>query len=1715
MNKYLQIVLRLIMILLSIPACVQITKASHSMGSDLTYKCLGGNQYEITLSFYRDCEGIPADQSATIEFSSSCFPSGFVTISLIPGTGQEITPLCPSQVSTCNGGLFTGVQEYIYRGVVNLPGPCADWRFSYNLCCRNAAITNIDFPASTQIYVYATLNNLITPCNNSPTFSNLPVPFVCRGQQYCYNHGAYDIDGDSLVYTMITPFDSPGFIVSYLPPFTANQPLSSAPAVTFNSATGDICMTPTNLEVTVMAVLVSEYRNGVLIGSVERDIQVTVIDCNNQLPVVSGINGTNNFSASVCAGNQLCFNLTTTDANAAQNTYLSWDYSIPGATFTVNPGPRQTASFCWTPSTADISNTPYCFTVTVQDDNCPYLGSQVFSYCITVRGLSVNAGPNVSVGCNSNSTVTAAASGGSGNYSYTWNNGMTGPSISVGPGTYIVTASDGTCSSKDTVQVLAGTNTPTAAFSSAYNCSGLNVQFTNNSTIVGGTISGYTWHFGDGNTSTASSPTHTYSAAGLYQVALIAQAVGGCVDTVMQVLNIVYDPPDAIFSSHDACLGTQINFNDLSTSISAITSWQWNFGNGSTSNVPNPAHTFAAVGNYQVKLVIVNANGCTDSITQSISIFPIPVANAGPDVSFCEGGISTLTGSGGQSYLWNPGNHVGSTYTVSPAQTTIYSLTVTNSNGCEAVDDVTVTVNPLPTLVPMQDESVCIGSSVTLSANAAGGGNSYSWNPGGATNRQLTVSPAATSTFIVTATNGSGCSSTDTVEVVVNNLPVLNASSTPADCFGSQSGTASVQASSGTAPYNYAWSSGATSATANNLSAGSYSVLVTDDNGCTQTISAIVTEPNAINLTPSNSAALCHGTSTGSAAVIANGGTPGYSYQWNPSGSTSSSISNVAAGNYTVTVTDGNSCTQSVSILVPEPTAINLSMSTIPAQCFGSSNGTASVAVAGGTPGYSYNWSGSSGTVDNLSGLSAGTYTVVVTDNNSCTATASVSVIQPTALQISTSSTPASCSAVGNGSAGVVASGGIPGYSYSWSPFGGNAATANSLTPGIYTCTVTDANGCTLSRPVTVASIGGPTVNPASQTNVSCFGGNNGSASINIAAGTPPYNIFWSPSGGNATQATNLAAGNYSVTVTDANGCIANHQVTIVQPSALNSSISSTNISCNGLNNGSAGVNVTGGTQPYNYTWTPGGPGSKTASNLAAGNYIVLITDAMGCTRTMSTSVSEPPALVPQISSTNLLCHGDMTASASISVSGGTPGYRYLWTTSGDSTSVLNGIGAGTYSVQITDANGCIVLATTSVADPPAMSLSVQGATTICIGQSAVLSAYSGGGTRPYTYLWNSGQTDSSRVVTPVNDATYSVVVTDANGCSISSQPVLVRVHPPLQVNAAPLSIICEGDAANISAVASGGNGGPYTYSWNQGAITGSSSPIYPVGDSTFVVTATDACGTPAAMDSVRIFVHPLPQVAFLPHSIEGCTPVNALFNNYSIAPPGSNYFWNLGDQTTSTELEPAHTYTNPGVYDISLSIVSPEGCAAQLSLPEVVIVHGYPTAVFSQSSNEISVLNPGIAFFDESIDATYWEWDFGDGTISNEQNPVHEFADSGSYTVRLIVHSDGGCPDTIYSTVRVEMEFIINVPNSFTPNGDGVNDGFIAYGIGYTEYDMWILDRWGKKIYHSTDKNVAWDGTYFGNGKQCQADVYEWVLDVVDFKGRKHRLIGHVTLWR
>jgi hypothetical protein len=363
--------------------------ATHIAGGDLTYRSLGNNQYLITLVIYRDCEGIPARTSASILCSSTSGASFTASAFPLPGTGQEITFPCFSSLTTCSGGTNPGYQRYEYQTTISLPTD-GIWTISYSDCARNCDITTAigsclgfsDFC----LYIEAKINTLLAPNDNSPSFSNYPVAFLCLGQNFTYNHGVVDLEGDSLVYSFINPMNTANSLITFAPGYSPENFLTSSSPILLNTRTGDINLTPSNIsEVGITAIKVDCYRNKVFIGSVMRDIEFRIQDCTpNVLPTATGINGSNSFDTLVCAGTPLCFDIYTNDANVGQNLTVTWNEGVPGGSFTTSSDPFPTATFCWTPTQAEAREQPYSFTITVKDDNCAYNAYQVYSYRVFV-----------------------------------------------------------------------------------------------------------------------------------------------------------------------------------------------------------------------------------------------------------------------------------------------------------------------------------------------------------------------------------------------------------------------------------------------------------------------------------------------------------------------------------------------------------------------------------------------------------------------------------------------------------------------------------------------------------------------------------------------------------------------------------------------------------------------------------------------------------------------------------------------------------------------------------------------------------------------------------------------------------------------------------------------------------------------------------------------------------------------------------------------------------------------------------------------------------------------------------------------------------------------------------------------------------------------------------------------------------------------------------
>ncbi|NHM01733.1 T9SS type A sorting domain-containing protein [Flavobacterium difficile] len=664
----------------------------------------------------------------------------------------------------------------------------------------------------------------------------------------------------------------------------------------------------------------------------------------------------------------------------------------------------------------------------------------------------------------------------------------------------------------------------------------------------------------------------------------------------------------------------------------------------SPSGATSATITGLSVGLYTV--TITDNVGCqitrNFTITQPTSLSLNP--NSQTNVS-CNGGTNGAAsvnpasgGAGGYTYNWTPGNPNGDgTTIVTGLSAGTWTCTVTDANGCFTTRNFTITqpASAVSGTTAVTNIACNGGTNGAINLTPTGGTPPYTFNWGGGITTEDRTGLSAGS-YSVTITDANGCTGTINVTVTQPASAVSGTRTvTNVFCFGGTNGAINLTPTGGTPPYTFNWGGGITTEDRTGLSAGTYSVTITDANGCTGTVNVTVTQPaSAVSGTTVVTNVACFGGSNGAINLTPTGGTPPYTFSWG-GGITTEDRTGLSAGTYSVTITDANGCTGTVSgITVTQPaSAVSGTTAVTNIACNGGTNGAINLTPTGGTPPYTFSWVGGI-TTEDRTGLSAGSYSVTITDANACTGTVNVTVTQPTAISLASGAlTNVSCNGGSNGSASVSPTGGAGGYTYSWSPSGGTAATATGLSAGTYTVTVTDANGCTATRNFTITQPTTISLASGALTNVSCNGGSNGSASVSPTGGAGGYTYSWSPSGGTAATATGLSAGTYTVTVTDANGCTATRNFTITQPTTISlASGALTNVSCNGGSNGSASVSPTGGAGGYTYSWSPSGGTAATATGLSAGTYTVTVTDANACTATRNFTITQPTAIDATVS---------------------------------------------------------------------------------------------------------------------------------------------------------------------------------------------------------------------------------------------------------------------------------------------------------------------------------------------------------------------------------------------------------------------------------------------------------------------------------------------------
>jgi tRNA G18 (ribose-2'-O)-methylase SpoU len=605
------------------------------------------------------------------------------------------------------------------------------------------------------------------------------------------------------------------------------------------------------------------------------------------------------------------------------------------------------------------------------------------------------------------------------------------------------------------------------------------------------------------------------------------------------------------------------------------------------------------------------------------------------------------------------------------------------------------------------------------------------------------------------------------------------------DCYGNQTGSTTVNASGGTPGYSYLWSNSQTTQTATGLLADIYYVIVTDAQGCTALSQVTITQPPVLLVNAQVTHVSCNGGNDGAISTTTQGGTPGYSYLWT-TGQTTYAISGLTAGNYRVTVTDSHACTMEMNLNVTQPDILTASASVVfHVSCYGMSDGVASVSVSGGTPDYTYLWSDSQ-TTQAATGLIADTYYVLVTDAHGCTALSQATVTQPPVLIVNAQVTPVTCNGGSDGAIFTTTQGGIPPYSYSWSN-GATSSFISGLSAGLYNVTVTDSHACPVQLNINVNQP--PPLSPISSVinHVSCYGMSDGAATVSVSGGTPDYTYLWSNS--QTTQTINgLLEDTYYVMVTDAHGCTALSQATVTQPPVLMVNAQITPVSCNGGSNGAISTTAQGGTPPYAYSWSTGATTSS-ISGLTAGAYHVTVTDSHACTMQMNLNVNQPlPLSATALVINHVSCYGMSDGVTTVSVSGGTPDYTYLWSSS-QSTQTATGLLADTYYVMVTDAHGCTALSQATVTQPPVLMVNAQITHVTCKGASdGAISTTAQGGTPSYSYSWSNGATTSS--ISDLTAGTYHVTVTDSHACTMQLNLNVTQPTTPCQTNIVQNKII-------------------------------------------------------------------------------------------------------------------------------------------------------------------------------------------------------------------------------------------------------------------------------------------------------------------------------------
>ena len=1468
-----------------------------------------------------------------------------------------------------------------------------------------------------------------------------------------------------------------------------------------------------------------------------------------------------------------------------------------GAVFTTVSGGTTAYTYNWSnaATTEDITGlNGGTFMLTVTDAN---------GCTDSIGPLVVNEPPPLlllldsiqSVDCtnNANAAILVTVVGGSPSYSYQWSNTATTQDISgLNGGLYSLTVTDSLGCTVDTNYVV---NEPSLLLISLDSTNDVSCNAFADGAIflsdTGGTAPiSYQWSNG------ATSQDLNSLSGNSYQ--LTATDANGCTATVGPF--VVNEPAgmtinlDTIIAvSCNAAADGAINL----TTVGGAPTYSFLWSNGlSTEDIIN-----LDGGSYSI--TVTDINNCT------VSAGPYLVAEASAitinlDTAFavsCAGladaalSISTSGGVAPYSYLWS---NAATTQDINGLIGGSYSVTVTDSLGCSATDTAYTVFEPDSIALNLDSllDVTCFGfadGAIYLSDTGGTLPISYQWSNGATTQD---IQALSGNSYQLSITDANGCNLV-AGPFSINEPIAINStldSIVSVSCNAAADGSINLTTLGGTPNYTFLWSDGSSTEDIANLNGGSYTVTVTDANNCSISFGPyLVNEQIAITLTlDSLSDVSCAGLADGQLWTTVNGGIGPYNYLWS-NAATDEDITGLSAGSYSLTVTDSVGCSiLDSSFIVSEPLALSIQIDSIQnISCNAGSNAAIFISAAGGTPSYTYLWSNGA-TNASLSGLSQGNYNLSVSDSNNCQATTLVTITEPSALSVTATASPISCSNSSDGIARVFASGGSPGYNFVWDTQSGAQTTdfAVGLLPGNYCVTVSDQNNCSDSICVTIlptthvfTAFGDTTIcegdtiplsatsgfsyawTPASSLNDSTLqnplafpvistlyriladtlsGVNiiyNGDFEDGVAGFNSDYVIG---TGGTFGQLSN--PGTYAINTNAANthnnfsactdhttstgnfmivngATIAGQNVwcqtvsvtpnTTYQLSTWITSVESSNpallqFSVNGLSLGGS-FNASSTTCVWNQFFELWNSGTDTVATICiinqntqqGGNDFGIddIVFTAICQLEDSVQVTVNPKPNIQTTTTAPVCVGD---SFSIVASGG-QSYNWLgpngFFSSSPSLLINNSslLDSGSYLINVSSALGCIDSARIDIDVFPNPALTISGQDVSCFGlNDATAVANANNGTSPYTYLWSDNQTTQTAV--GLGATTYQLTLSDANNCTDTAS-VILSEPIAISTTTASIDVACYGlstGSASVNVL----NGGSFNYQWSSNASSQTSNNASGLAAGAYQVTSTDTTGC-FVVDTIV-----LNQADSFQNIQSSATLVDCLIDSTgSLAVslnggvPGYSFLWSDGQQgSTAVGLTAGvYTVTITDANNCTLLITDTVNASFQ---PQVAAFVGQnPIIDTTINWGDLITLDVGN---DQSADSVSYLWEqLSNISGLNLDNPtatqttVMPEPDSNEvYTILLTATSADGCQDTATVQIRVNIETLLGMPDAFTPNGDGFNDYFRPAGLD----DQFILEfkiynRWGQVVFDGTDTSSSWDGTY--RGVEQPTEVYIYLL--------------------